>query len=559
MVSAELIHNPYLLETVARFNGREPKVNSAIEKFEGHPLVEWADEVPRTFCDELNGLDFDLSFVGTDADYKRVLKAFADQDIGVFDASSGIDRAPTSLSANGYDVRMSHAGSFEDVATKRNEIRSLLTWLDLHRNRWFDYDEFVGSNSETLDASVPYIIVNENPIQLDLPSVSVETVDSARQNLVGTVLTDTPILFMLNQSNRTRFRSDLVYALGRPDIEKRQLFFCIHPTMNRDMAIRVISDLGVEDPQVIEKPDDALVRQYLDDYPFMWYVRRAVGLFDVVSQDIHACLEKVGAETEVTNISRGAEIERLDSEAESLRNAKALIMGVNPFERGEEVADYCQQFENSLFSWRNRKTGVTGYDQIRKAAYDYDQDLRGFARTLETFVSTAMQSEQQRIEFELSSIYAAVVPIPGFTIGVERPSHQRSVALPDMVETFASQTGTETVSPKNDFFGLFGLAGSPEGETEIVEVASYDVWRFTAKGMLRPVVQRYAEAYERDLREYHSALVEAYAHQLDLLIEQSLEKKERAMAMLSDVERLFEEDKSWLAEFDEQLHAIERN
>ena len=34
MISAELQHNPYLLETDVKFNGQSPKINSQIEKYE---------------------------------------------------------------------------------------------------------------------------------------------------------------------------------------------------------------------------------------------------------------------------------------------------------------------------------------------------------------------------------------------------------------------------------------------------------------------------------------------------------------------------------------------
>lgn len=41
MVSAELIHNPYLLNTTVKFNGQEHSINSQIEKYEKQPLTEW--------------------------------------------------------------------------------------------------------------------------------------------------------------------------------------------------------------------------------------------------------------------------------------------------------------------------------------------------------------------------------------------------------------------------------------------------------------------------------------------------------------------------------------
>ena len=40
MISAELQHNPYLLETEVKFNGQSPKINCQIEKYENKLLVD---------------------------------------------------------------------------------------------------------------------------------------------------------------------------------------------------------------------------------------------------------------------------------------------------------------------------------------------------------------------------------------------------------------------------------------------------------------------------------------------------------------------------------------
>ena len=34
MVKVELEYNPYLMETVVRFDGREPRINSLVEKYQ---------------------------------------------------------------------------------------------------------------------------------------------------------------------------------------------------------------------------------------------------------------------------------------------------------------------------------------------------------------------------------------------------------------------------------------------------------------------------------------------------------------------------------------------
>jgi hypothetical protein len=69
MVKAELIHNPYLLETAVRFNGREPKINSLVEKYRADRLQDWIAKLPAIFYNQMNGYDFDLDFSGTKTDF----------------------------------------------------------------------------------------------------------------------------------------------------------------------------------------------------------------------------------------------------------------------------------------------------------------------------------------------------------------------------------------------------------------------------------------------------------------------------------------------------------
>ena len=558
MVSAELVHNPYLLETVARFNGREPKVNSAIEKFEGRPLVEWVDEVPNTFRDEMNGLDFDLSFTGTDADYRKILKAFSDQGIRVLDTSADSSDVSAEMNPNDFDVRLSHSGRLEGVGVKRREIVDLLAWFDAHRNRWFDYDEFINANSEALDGTVPYIVASESPVQLELPSISIETVDSAQNDLAGTLLTNTPVLFMVNPKNRAQFRSELLYVLGRTDIEQRQLFFCIHPSLNRDRAIRVISDLGVENPQVVEQPDDQLVMQYIDDYPSMEYVRSSVSIFRTVYDEITAILEEVGADRVVASADRGREIAGIDQRIDKLEDARSQIGIIKLIDSGAEIVNIRQQFDDRILTWRIRKTRVTGHEEIEYAAREFDKSLRGWAQIFETGLATLLQSEQQRIGREAAKIYISAGAVPSFVPKVAHPIFQSTVSFPNLINALVAQTETERVSLRNDILGLFGVGGGSSGESETVEVASYEDWRLTARSRIMPAVRDTVDACMQELSRYHAALIEAYSQQLSILIERQEQDKELLKAMLSDTERMLEEDKDWLAEFEEQLLEIER-
>lgn len=557
MVSAELAHNPYLLETTARFNNHAPKVNSAIERFEGRPLVDWANEIPQTYRDEMNGFDFDLYFTGTEADYERMVSAFVEQGIVVLEESSFDDGVPSAKGMPENAVRVIHDGGFEDVGTKRREIANLIEWLDSHRNRWFEYDEFINQNTESLDELVPYIIINKGSLQLDMPFVSVETVDSV-QDLSGTELANTPVLFMVDPSNRERFRNELVDVKNRRDVEDRQLFFLIHPSLNQDQVVRVISDLGVKDPQVVVKPDDPIVSQYIDDYPSMDFVRGAIRVLREAFDATKGTLAEFAAESVKTTQSRGEEIAELDLEIEYHKRARRLIEETVAFNKQQEIDGLYQDFENRILSWRNRKTGATGHDDIQKAASEFVYDIRGWMSALDTDIVTVMQADKEWIDKTMTGLYYSAGITHDFDPGIKSPSFQHNINLPKLFDAFMSQTGTEKVAPKGDFFGLFGSGGKADAPEEEVEIASFDVWRFTARGMIMPIVRRVETTCKQELSEYHESLVKAYSQQLAVLAEQLIEDKKLATAMLSDAERLLEEDKDWLSEFENRLLTIER-
>ena len=119
MISAELHHNPYLLETNVKFNGQSPKINSQIEKYENQLLSDWVKNVPGIFYDEMNGYDFDLFFSGTEYDFQKLNQSFA--QIGVTQEQ----------------VRLIMRNELEDAEVKSNEINGMIDWLRTERNRQF--------------------------------------------------------------------------------------------------------------------------------------------------------------------------------------------------------------------------------------------------------------------------------------------------------------------------------------------------------------------------------------------------------------------------------------
>ena len=170
MIIAELEHNPYTRQTSVRFNGKAPRINSQIEKYDGKPLKDWVDRIPEIFYNEMNGYDFELRFSGRESDYEEICHAFQNKD-----------------------VRVVHMRALEDAENKSLKIDALLTWLRNHPNRRFDYDAFWKLHRDFFASAYPYIIIGGVAPGCLNKDVEVELVESMDE-LDSIVLTSTPLL-----------------------------------------------------------------------------------------------------------------------------------------------------------------------------------------------------------------------------------------------------------------------------------------------------------------------------------------------------------------------------
>ncbi|MDR3353480.1 MAG: hypothetical protein LBO21_00415 [Synergistaceae bacterium] len=148
MVKAELSHNPYLLETSVKFNEREPKINSLVERYRAEKLQAWIAELPNIFYNEMNGYDFDLDFSGTKIDFDCLQASFD---------SAGVSRE---------SVRLFHKNELESVWRKNAEISTLLDWLENNPNRKFNFADFKKTNAPLFEDEYSYIVVQGPKIDI---------------------------------------------------------------------------------------------------------------------------------------------------------------------------------------------------------------------------------------------------------------------------------------------------------------------------------------------------------------------------------------------------------
>ena len=197
MVKAELIYNPYLLETEVLFDGKPPRINSMVEKYKNEKLQTWVGKVPSIFYDEMNGYYFQLDFSGTELDFDELKKSFKLAGVG----------------KNLVDLVLK--GKLGSRKEKLLAIDSLLMWLEKNTNRKFDFDAFHEKHRNLFDETYPYVVIggavdSENLFEGITVSVdNVESVDELRK----TDLHSTPVLFYLDRKSVGSLQHNLLSLL----------------------------------------------------------------------------------------------------------------------------------------------------------------------------------------------------------------------------------------------------------------------------------------------------------------------------------------------------------
>lgn len=542
MIHAELSHNPYLMSTLVEFNGQPPRINCQIEKYENSTLKDWVHKVPAIFYDEMNGYDFDLHFTGTKADFEEVKKAFV---------AAGVTED---------DVRLFHKNELEDADTKNREMRTLLTWLRNNPNRKFDVEEFWNEHAALLDGSFPYIIIGAGigTTEIGVPMVSAETVDNAEE-LAGTNLTNTPIVFVVDDASRNQSRRDLLDLLGRKDVKQNQLFFMLHPQTDKEQVTRVICDLGVEAPQIISGLDDEAVLMYLRNYPITEYVRETIRIFEAKVQELSEILDEENETSAVLNAEIHEKIDRLEESLERLKVADEFFVDRDNFSAPQEFAELKDTLKDQIRKWRNRKTKVVGEYESEVAASEYDMDLRKYMAVFGENCRSVHTRTQQKIMTLFKEKYSEQGLDKDYVPEGIQCGRATVHPIPQMIPDLLAMQEVTYEEPKTDLFNKF-LKAAPKEDKAPVRVATcyYEHWRGKAMEIILPLAEAYIQESTEQLHEFYDALAEAYHFHLTELISEQDAEKDAVSAQLSDDERKLQEDNDWLNEVKDQLNRIER-
>lgn len=542
MINAELSYNPYLMETKIRFNKQPPRINSLVEKYQDMNLQSWINKVPKIFYDEMNGYYFELDFTGTQLDYEMLCNTFR---------KAGITNKI---------VPIVHEESLEDRITKQKRMDDLLIWLKEQPNDRFDYDAFRAENSEMFDDGYSYIYLHGRGLdeaEFENIDVSVEYVDEASE-LNNTDLSNIPILIYITEKTLPTLSSELDYFECRDSVSENQLFFMIGGTLDKKTTERIIRDLGVINPKIVDSPTNEAIQKYLELYPITDYIRSALTKLREIAVSISVDLDIDNQQNAVTNREVQEKIDSINAMLERLKTASRYLHEYPNTLSANYTDELKGELLNKVSGWRRNRTKINKTDEASVAAVEFEKTvikwLDSFAENIKRETITKVEGIRNDFEAEYTKTqyddFKANIP---------------DVLIPDMnrIKSFAPELlemkEVHYVEAKEDLFGMFFKQRQTEEKEMVLETTyEYNTWREYVLKIVNEAATGYVTKMSRIYKEYVNEMKDKYkSHVYQAITQQMLMKLDTESHMSEDAKRL-QADNDWLSTLNEKRLEIER-
>lgn len=542
MVKVELNYNPYIRETAIRFNGQKPHINSQVEKYDQVLLQNWVHTIPKIFYDEMNGYDFELDFSGTKLDYHDVANAFLE---------AGVTED---------EVHIIHKNELNDRLIKDEQLNSLFQWMQDNANPRFDIDEFIKEHANIFDIYFPFILIHGlETDQIDFRKIKVaaEVVNQVAE-LDSTNLINTPILFFIDRKTLPLLQHELGVIMNRQDVEENQLFFYIHSALDQSKAKRIIQDLGIKKPQIVQSVNDDLIFKYLEIYPLSEYLFQAVSLIKTNAEEVLAELKEVQAHSSETNREIYNQIDALEGHIEKLKISHEKFISRHNLDFPEQWHTIKDNLREKILNWNIKKTKIAGEVAGASVANEFGSYVASHATRFVENLDADASKMIDAILTEYADWYSLSEVQDEFRITDIQKQDKIPPDFPDMSGVLNLKT-IEYVEDKQDLRGLFlKMTNNLEPSTHPVTVFYYKQWRDYGSNTLMPSIDIYMEKYFEGLQQYLFRVAEKYETHLLELIQEYTEKKETVSANLSEEEQALQREFDWITSILNQLNEIER-
>lgn len=543
MVKVKMDYNPYLMETKVKFNNKEPRINSLIEKYYQYPIQMWVEHIPRILYDEMNGYDFDLEFSGTELDYNELVSAFNDAGI------------------TSDEVRCIHERIMEGRVDKLREINELNQWLEDNRNERLDLDAYISENNEIFDNSYSLIIIGDTSLgdfSFDYTSVSEEVISDLNE-IDNTELIDTPIIFEAESISISDLQSGITSLVEKNDVREEQIFFYIKSRDNAEKYRRMIMDLGIKDPQVILSLEEDNLVKYFELYPVSDYIRKYVLSIREKVEEIEIGLKQ---EKEASDKANSEVIEQLSDIENRISTIKESIQDLKDLESSNIETDWETTKDGALENvrnWKSKKTKITSNEEAIRFSEQFEEELKLLWGRFSGSISNLTMSAKQDIFYDCTELYekGSLQTVEG-TIELDEISDDSS-GLSGIKDDLVEIKEEKYEKPKEGLLNALLKTSSTE-EKEDVLVITYPCqkWREHVLEIISPMIDKMITERKNELGLYRKRLIEDYKGKLERLLSERIEEKNSISNRLSEDIKKLQSDIDWLSAFREKLEQVER-
>lgn len=536
MIKATLSYNPYILETKATFNDKNPHINSLIEKYKDARLQDWIKEVPRVFYEELNGYDFEVFFQGTKMEFIELGKVF-EQSI------PSEEKALVTL-----------VKELENRKRKLDRIDKLFIWLRDSECDYFDFDTFCSENNESINVSYPVLIINgdeKDICGLEGFSISKEFIDDI-STLEHTNLRNIPLIIFVDEESIKTLRKDLVFIRSCKNIYDEQLFFIVRNDSKKKTIERFLQDLGIDNPLIIGQTDDDKVYDYLNAYPITQHIYDLCKVFDEKVREVSLKLEKEKKNSEIENSNTNEKIEIISGKIDKIDGSIKRYALVNNFIVPTDWISFGDNLMKTINKFKEAHTVFVGKEVAEREANNYqaliEKSMTTFFNNLDFFVAKT----KKEFDDDLKNIFICAEinePISLKISSFKKPSYK----IPNVKERLLASRVDKIVEEKSIF------AKKDEPPKKILRQEYYLTnWRKIVSDIVSSEISRAFSENQKALEQYRIDLIDNYVAGLNYHKKIIISEKNAEIENLSDDAKRLEKNSNWVKTFRTMVDEIER-
>lgn len=547
MVKVNLEYNPYIMEFKAIFNGKEPRINSLVERYEKTPLQMWIKDIPHILYDEMNGYDFDLEFIGPDLEYDDLVASFRNAKISE------------------DDVRCFHTKSMENRKEKLQRIQELNSWLDSNTNPRLELDTFKMENQDIFDNSHSIIIVGDTNLGdfvFENANVSIEIISNI-QEMDSTELKDIPIVIDAERMSVQEFQNVLLQIdQNNSEVSDEQFFIFIRTKSKTEMYCRLLSDIGFKESQIIYSLDAPELNKYFEYYPISEYIREYLY---VLRKKVNELKDNMAAEKETSDKANGevmSQIMMIEDHISAIKDAIVLLDDLNNTTVSPEWDFTKNKMIETINTWKIKKTKITSDEEAVNLAAQFEEEVKyQWTKFIEVVTGITVENKN-KITLQCTELYdkATRTQSPKYPSNTNFDSYKSSFdGLRYELLKIKEQSYEK---PKDNILNAFlKEIASTSDNKEAVLVTTYPCqkWREYVVEFVTPIIDRIIEERNAEIQQHCSDTSMNYMDKLIKLLDEREGDKENFSNRLSADIRVLQKDSDWLTAFNENLEKIERS